>query len=137
MEKTLSQILAENLAYYVNDTTKRCVDVDDTCYYSGETVGIDSDGCFVGRFLTPKDRLKADKMDIMGVATLIKRGDKYGIDIPSVIRNNESLFVEFQALHDLSGYWGKNELSELGKEKLKEVIQRFSLDGKEFEKFFS
>lgn len=53
MEKTLSEQLADNLAYYVNDTSKRCTN-GTNCYYSGETAKKDSEGCFVGRLLTPR-----------------------------------------------------------------------------------
>jgi hypothetical protein len=135
MEKTLSQILAENLAYYVNDTSKRCyvsLSEEITCKYSGTTLRLDTDGCFVGRFLTPEDRIKADEANVGDVRELIQLS---GIDTPRIIIDNEELFLEFQVLHDGLRFWGENCLNGTGKGKLIKLIEDFSLDRNEFEKF--
>ena len=137
MEKSLSEKLADNLAYYVNDTNKRCKN-DTSCYYSGETAKKDSEGCFVGRFLTPEDRIKADNgltFGASGVSTLKMRSGELGITIPQIIQDNVKLMGKFQSLHDLNEYWTETGLTNEGKTTLKMIINDFELEVKYFEKF--
>lgn len=137
MEKTLSEQLADNLAYYVNDTTKRCTN-GEHCYYSGETAKKDSEGCFVGRLLTPEDRLKADKelaSGISGVEALCGRALELGITIPKIISENKTLVRQFQSLHDNDENWIETGLSINGKSKLKYLITQYILEEKYFEKY--
>ena len=89
MEKTLSEQLADNLAYYVNDTSKRCKNEYDVCSYSGETISKETDGCFVGRLMKPIDRLKADKNSISCVENLLDCAEECGIELPRIIKDNE------------------------------------------------
>jgi hypothetical protein len=134
-EKTLSQTLADNLAYYVNDTNKRNVTNGGVCTYSGKTLGIDTDGCFVGRMLSEKNRLRADNNNIGTVQALVTCGSKYNITVPQIISDNILLFQCFQGLHDAHFYWGKNSLSERGKKRLSEIIVEHKLSQEDFQKF--
>lgn len=137
MEKSLSEQLADNLAYYVNDTNKRCT-IGANCYYSGESAKKDSEGCFVGRLLSPEDRLKADKgltPGATGVSSLCKKEDILGITIPNIIKENQQLMRNFQFLHDIGENWDDKGLTNEGKTTLKMIIHDFELEEKYFEKF--
>jgi hypothetical protein len=143
--KTLSEKLAENLSYYVENTNRRCYTLkkngDKACFYSGKTANKKTQGCFVGRLLKPNDRLKADEFfgtdnhfssDVLG---LIKACDSIGIKLPEIITENENLMSYFQSLHDSNSNWDENGLSNTGKHNLEEIIKRFELDKKPFKKF--
>lgn len=147
MELTLSKQLADNLAYYVEDTNKRCygnilggVSTLKGCYYSGTTIGKETDGCFVGRFLKPEDRIKVDKI-LLGnphgtdVANLIDIAKENDINIPDIIKNNLKIFEKFQYLHDNEFHWSENSLTNNGRLELKDIIEVHNLDIIEFEKF--
>jgi hypothetical protein len=134
MEKSLSEQLADNLAYYVNDPKKRCVN-DTSCYYSGETAKKDSEGCFVGRLLSAKDRLKADENCVGSVGSLIIQAKDFGIKLPKVIKENRLLMIEFQGFHDDKDNWSETGLSNQGKAILIDIIKRYNLEVKYFEKF--
>jgi len=137
MEKSLSEQMADNLAYYVNDPKKRCAN-DNDCYYSGKTINKKTQGCFVGRLLTPEDRLKADsglESGSSGVSSLIANSGELGIKIPKVIKDNERLMNRFQKLHDCNEFWTETGLSDEGKTTLYMIIDDFGLEEKFFEKF--
>jgi hypothetical protein len=137
MEKSLSEKLADNLAYYVNDTSKRCKN-DKGCYYSGETAKKDSEGCFVGRLLTPEDRIKADKgltFGASGLNSLCNKAEDLGITIPDIIKDNEKIMSNFQKFHDSDEYWTETGLTNEGKTTLKMILNDFELEVKYFEKF--
>lgn len=146
MEKTLSEQLADNLTYFVNDTSKRCVDRLGSCFYSGESIkhtGKDTEGCFVGRLLTPKDRITADKL-LDGIAEgeiavygLVRHADEIGITIPKIILDNLPVMSKFQFLHDTIDFWNDKGLSERGKALLATIIKDYDLEEKYFEKFLA
>jgi len=146
MEVSLSKQLADNLAYYVEDPKRRCFGLSEItkqngCYYSGSTIGKETDGCFVGRFLTPEDRVKADTVLANNdagsdIINLIKIAPDNDIIIPDVIKNNVELFQLFQQLHDAGEiYWGEGSLTDDGKKKLSKIIRTYALDAAEFSKF--
>ncbi len=138
--ETLSKFLAINLAYYIKDVKKRCVD-GYKCAYSGETIGINTEGCFIGRMLPSKDRIKADKYfeidgDASSVKELIEDETKIGIELPNVIKQNQGIMRRFQSLHDININWNSDTgLSELGKIELKDIIVKFDLIENDFKKF--
>lgn len=134
MKKSLSQKLAENLAYFVNNPKKRCV-VGYECRYSGTTLNLKTKGCFVGALLAPKDRLLADAGEFGTSNQLILNGPKAGIKLPKIVSENQSLMKTFQMFHDNEINWSKSGLTDIGKNKLKEIIHGYGLDEKYFEKF--
>ena len=144
MEKSLSQKLADNLAYYINKPERRCIDTNDGCFYSGESVshqGKKTNGCFVGRLLSPQDRLKADKnLDEIAagnttVEGLVEFADELGIKIPKIISDNVPVMGEFQFLHDTPDFWNENGLTERGKTMLTTIIKDYDLEASYFDKF--
>lgn len=143
MEKTLSEQLADNLRYYANgEINKRCRN-EKGCFYSGESVSKETEGCFVGRLLTPEDRVKADayykQLDTRpsGVDTLVEDKDFIGISIPTIISENVDLMVDFQSLHDNPINWNYDNasLSSSGIEALEKIISDYCLDLEAFEEF--
>ena len=130
-----SQKLAENLAYYVGQD-KRCKkETTGGCYYSGKTVNKDTDGCFVGRLLTPKMRDLADNKGIGDVYNLIRHAKEFGIKLPKLVSENPGLMRDFQSLHDNKTYWDGLFLSDEGKNWLDSIIKNHKLVRKHFEKF--
>lgn len=137
MEKSLSEQLADNLAYYVNDPTKRCTN-GTACYYSGEKAKKDTEGCFVGRLLSPEDRIKADNglpFGTSGVESLCERAQELGITVPKIITENKRLMRHFQGFHDSDLNWSETGLNKTGEYELREIISRYGLEEKYFEKF--
>ena len=135
---TLSQEIAKNLSYYFGKD-KRCKG-ETFCYYSGIKAGKKTQGCFVGRLLAPKDRVKADEYfesyDYSDVSALVRLKDYIGIEIPKIIFDNVVLFVRFQLLHDCEQYWNEEfKLTDEGKIFLKDTIKLYNLDIKDFKKF--
>ena len=135
--KELSKKLADNLAYYVNDPKKRCSD-GTVCKYSGVSVNKKTKGCFVGKLLSPKDRLKADNgLNALGssVSSLCLHGKRLGIKIPKIIKNNLTIMMAFQGFHDCYLNWKENGLSDRGKYELLQIIEANKLHKKYFKKF--
>ena len=138
--KILSEQLAENLSYYITNPKNRCVAKLGKCFYSGKTANKRTEGCFVGRLLKPADRIKADKYfetskDSSGVTSLIKLRDTIGIELPNIIIDNPYLMDDFQMLHDNMCFWNESGLTLGGKDYLRNVITKYKLDIKPFEKF--
>jgi hypothetical protein len=143
MSQTTSQILAENLKYYTDDVKKRCTSMGD-CRYSGETLNLDTDGCFVGRLMPKGLRKRVDEhfggqdSDLGGVihdAYLILN---YGETFPKIITDNKDLMEDFQALHDCRHFWNDDKgLSSQGTFKLKQILEEYpkTLNKKDFEQF--
>jgi len=135
MKKNLSKALADNLAYYVNNPNKRCASEMGMCYYSGKTAGKNTVGCFVGRLMKPKDRIKADDYGLGSVCSLIKNAPSHGIKLPKIIVDNKDLMGRFQVLHDSSENWGEKGLNADGKSELCSIISRYKLELQYFKKF--
>lgn len=147
MSQTTSQILADNLRYYTNDVSKRCVE-SGTCLYWGKTLDLDTDGCFVGRLMTPEQRQKVDEFNgrvMRGgshFATVME--DEFLIfghenEFSDLLRKNVKLMMRFQYLHDNREFWNDEKgLSVLGQFELKKIIRDYSiLDKKDFAEFLA
>ena len=141
MKKSLSEKLADNLAYYINKPERRCIDNQSGCYYSGDTAGKKTMGCFVGKLLSPKDRITADQQLIStasgatGVHALVNYAGLMGIKVPNLIKKNVDVMSTFQILHDNCENWDENGLSEEGKIMLTDIINKYNLEKKYFDKF--
>ena len=132
-----SQKLAQNLAYYIG-ADKRCKKASNgACYYSGLSVpDKDTEGCFVGRLMTPEMRAKADEHGLGSVDGLIRKHKDYGIKLPKFIIDNEDLMDCFQNIHDNKNYWTDDHfLTQEGKDRLLLVIKEFKLVKKHFKEF--
>lgn len=131
--KTLSKKIAECIEYYAKDPKKRRNIDGEKCKYSGKTTGKQTKGCMVGYFLTPAQRLKADSREISGASGLIAVDDLYlTMEVPRIVSKNVGLMTDLQNLHDAEGYWDEKGLSVFGKNRVKDIIQDYSLDFQDF-----
>ena len=133
--KTLSKKLAENLAYYTKDVSKRCVDVKHNCRYSGKSLGINTKGCFVGALLPPKLRLQLDSngnMDVKGIVNIAFESEGKLV-LPKIITENTEIMTGFQRLHDDNNLWNSSGLNETGLSRLETLVNKFDeLDMEDF-----
>jgi len=135
----LSKAIAEKLEVYVKDPSKRCVKIsgfNSICRYSSESLNKVGDGCLVGAFLTPADRIKADKFfadkQNSSVRALSKHKEEMGVTVPKIIGDNLGLFAQLQELHDEEENWEENSISTVGKQRLENLIVVYSLDREVF-----
>lgn len=125
---TLERKLIEGINYYVNNPSRRCISTSGQCYYSGKTAGVKSKGCFIGRFLSPKDRIKADNglTCDTAVRNLIKYSNKLDIKIPNwILTAPIMLLAKFQNWHDRKDNWSDNALTDLGNDRLHEILNMY------------
>ena len=131
----LQDKIIEGINYYLTDPSRRCQDDVGGCYYSGISAkNYKSEGCFIGRFLSPEDRLKADEglryLDTT-VACLLEAAEELGVTVPKwMIDAPISLLLGLQEWHDSSIYWEDNQednhLTETGVLFLKETLDMHS-----------
>ena len=132
----ISELLATKLQVYVNNPAKRCK-FNNSCKYSGKTLGIDTEGCLIGSLLSEEDRLKADMCNIGGVDELMEMSGKLGINLPDWFKYNDHLLTYFQGLHDADYHWSETGLSNKGKTRLDYLIEKFKLVEEPFKEMLS
>lgn len=142
----LSEQLAEKLEYYFNDPLNRCRK-DGMCRYSGETLGISSEGCMVGLFLEPEFRKELDRETITNenisgsIEDIIARGPEHILErIPAIVKDNAEIMQSFQSFHDMDLNWRikfRNGITLRGQHELEKLISKHKLDRKPFEKFLN
>ena len=137
MNKTLEQIIVEGLEYYCEDTSRRCTSTEGTCFYSGESIGKpEIEGCFIGRMLTPEQRLEWDKAaEETGYDNSIAISDweKYKVSPPpQIIEDNLNLFQALQDFHDSAFNWNKTGLTHIGITRLNIIIKNYNLNKEPF-----
>lgn len=132
-EKTKQERLAlldSTIAYYSENINRRCVmtnsEGDVKCKYSGTTIGNEeSEGCAIGRLLTPELRQQLDAQCGDDVPSGVTDIWDY---LPEDIKSYGKLFLaSLQHLHDGNGYWDINGLSEDGVNYADDIKKRFCL----------
>lgn len=125
MEKTKEEKLAllnETVKYYSKDVNRRCkarINGNIKCSYSADTLTIpNSDGCAVGRLLSPKLRLELDNKYVEELAGIEDVWDNIPQDIQDY---GLRLLGQLQKLHDRDEYWSNNGLSSDGKLYVKQI----------------
>lgn len=126
MEKTLAEkqleILEDTVKYYSEDTNRRCMHVDtETCYYAPESLGKQeiSNGCAVGRLLSPELRKQIDEYGPISIDTVMRDED---IELPLEVRELTADFLmKLQDLHDKQLHWNKEGLTQEGLDKVQEI----------------
>ena len=115
-------LLADTIKYYSEDITRRCIGISENdiglkCYYSGSTINnSNSDGCAIGRLLTPELRQELD--DIFSKLSLPSGVNEVWDYLPVDLQSYGKEFLQdLQRLHDGSNNWVSepNGLSESGK----------------------
>lgn len=132
--KLMEANLLTGLAYYTADTNRRCTSDGDTCFYSPVTAEKEgkSEGCWVGKDMTPENRLKADALGIVSVCAL-----KVQALLPD---NLKVLPIDYlmmcQKFHDTDEHWDNKGLTGKGKAFLKyNIIRNFGLSEEKFSKY--
>lgn len=127
VKSELSVLLAEKLAVYASDPSKRCK-TKTGCRYSGKTLNLDTEGCLVGALLSEEDRLRADQAGIGDVHDLIMSAQSRKINIPKWFPVYADILDAFQGFHDIDVNWDIKGLSPYGQGNLKKIIERNLLD---------
>jgi hypothetical protein len=125
-------ILKEMVEHYSADTTKRCVMIGSGCVYNGYN-GLESIHCAIGRCFRPE--YKAQGTSLVGnyetgIEDLISKQGHKSIDLllePQYHGHDIEFWKALQSLHDLDHNWSKDGLSEIGKEVVKEIEERFGI----------
>lgn len=117
-------LLNETIQYYSADPlNRRCVSGNSGggCKYSGKTVNLPlSDGCAIGRLLSPELRLDFDSRGTVSVGTIFS-------ELPENIQAYGLPFLkQLQVLHDSDYFWNSNGLSISGLDKAAQI--RNSID---------
>ena len=136
--KTLSKKLAENLAYFTKDVSKRCIDDRHNCRYSGKSLGIKTKGCFVGALLPQKLRLQLDRYGNNGVNDIVDLAfeSEGELVLPKIITENKGIMTGFQKIHDDNSLWNSSGLNENGVKLLIALVNKFDdLDMEDFKEF--
>lgn len=133
---TLKEFLLDTIEYYTTDTNRRCIR-GNRCQYSPVTLKLEgtSEGCAIGRHMTPENALKADQYDIASIGFVFKlRGSL----LPDWMRSIDvEVLREIQDLHDTSDYWVDNGLSNQGKSALVRIVEYSKLPIDPFQKYLS
>lgn len=125
---TREEFLLDTIKYYSEDTSRRCVS-EDKCTYSPKTLNINSDGCAIGRWLDEELKLELDALGTVPV-----QNEKVFDKLPKWMQDMEKYFLHrVQDLHDMDNYWNESGLSQLGKEKVNEIIEHYNLNIPEYE----
>lgn len=133
-EKTKEECLAllnETITHYSENVNRRCVTTNGEgrfkCKYSGTTIeNSESDGCAIGRLLTPELRIELDT--------------KYGDTIPSGVEDiweylpdeikgyGKAFLVDLQKLHDEISFWNNEGLTERGNFHVEAIKGKYCLE---------
>lgn len=113
-------VLQDTIQYYSQDPIgRRCSD-DNSCSYSPKTLWKEatSEGCAVGRLLSPKLREELDR-DFEGKSVRYKPLFE---TLPKEIQELGEVFLSMlQSLHDGDTYWDSEGLSKVGEEEVQRI----------------
>lgn len=126
MRKTKEEQLAlleETVAYYTEDVMLRCV-LPNGCRYSGDSVERpNSNGCAIGRLLTPELRLRLDRIHPNRPVSVV--WDHLPDDVKAF---GLDYLRELQSLHDRPENWDDNGLSETGQKQYGVIKSRINIE---------
>lgn len=124
LKQKQAKVLQETLEYYKQDPqAKRCKE-GKTCAYSPYTVGKQdtSEGCAVGRLLTPELQQRLDKEN---------EGDIVELVFHKLPEEVQSLGLDFllylQYFHDSDLYWNAEGLTKKGEQKYKRLMEKVEM----------
>jgi len=122
------QLIQQTVDYYSqNPTQKRCTG-NGGCYYSPKTAGKPhSDGCAVGRLLTPEQREILDDLDFGPIICPSKDYIEQAPFLKDLFEKYSPDFLgDLQQLHDHKEYWNENGLTNYGKRYVEKLIVKYS-----------
>lgn len=132
-EEKLEFILKDTIEYF--NLKNRCTDTR-FCYYSPETLNIqgESEGCAVGRLLTPESAQLIDKTvkpeqsgSSIGNLASVKSLNKDLTFLPFMM-DNRKFFSNLQSLHDYKPNWNEEGLAKAGIEEIKRFNKKYNLN---------
>lgn len=107
------EFLQSTIDYYSADINRRCKTRNGICTYSPEAagkVGI-SEGCAIGRMMTPENKLLADFECGKPILSIYNRLEQNKM-LPDWMLEFEPEFLSnIQSLHDQDCYWNFNGIS--------------------------
>lgn len=133
-EKTKEEclvLLNETITHYSENVNRRCVKTNGEgqikCKYSGTTIeNAESDGCAVGRLLTPELRLELDAMCGDEIPSGVT--DIWGYLPDEIKAYGKSFLTSLQGLHDSIEYWNEEGLSDKGKKYAERIKVDYCLE---------
>lgn len=114
-------LLNDTVEYYSENTKRRCQGEAGGCFYNPASVGLEhiSDGCAIGRWMTPVQKQSADAWlgGTVGVSELPpelmpEKLKKYSIKFLSAIQN----------LHDSNLNWDERGLTRYGEREVNDIL---------------
>lgn len=122
---TEQELLYDTVHHY--NSSNRCV-TDSRCAYSPITVGKkNSEGCAIGRWLSPDLALQIDNERIGQDSSISDVIDSYLF--PDWMKKMDIEFLkELQGIHDNPHCWDETGLSQLGKDYVQYTCECFNLD---------
>jgi len=139
------EVLLDALAYYTEDTNRRCYK-DSTCRYNPNKVGKtkkESQGCAVGRLISDYYKDKFDNATQTSIYSIFRDSVNMGngtngINIPKNLIYLERDFLQgLQNLHDQDDNWEEKSLSTLGMKNLNSIIMKSKLRKTKFKKYLN
>lgn len=129
---TREEFLLDTLEYYSQDPSRRCFHTETRiCYYSPVNAdNPNSEGCAIGRWLSPDLQLKLDDETYPGVDI-----DDVFEQLPDNLQQlGQSFLASVQFLHD-SNSWREGGVINYNIERLKKIIQEYELNYEKFKKY--
>ena len=121
---TRLEFLEDTIKYYSEDTSRRCLDGGFCLYSPINACNNNSEGCAIGRHLTPKLQLLLDKTEnnsSVGNGKVFKKLPKWMREL------GQDFLSDMQELHDEEYNWDEGGLTELGKERVQEIKSEYNL----------
>lgn len=140
LEMSLEEILLDTLEYYGEDEHRYCKK-NSECTYSPATLGLElfSEGCAIGRLLTPEIALKFDnELGFTGIQDIVNHYiyalEFWDKEMANFLNSEIVFFSQLQMLHDRK-LIKNGELDWEGDFILNELINEYSFDKSKFTKW--
>lgn len=120
-------ILQDTVQYYSQDPEGRRCKNDYSCNYSPKTIGKEetSEGCAVGRLLSPKLREYLDK-EYEGKGGV--SNDDLFSKLPQEVQDlGQEFLSRLQGLHDTDRYWYSEGLTEIGVRAVRQIEKDYCI----------
>lgn len=125
---TSTELFIDTVKHYsVDPINRRCIKTL-LCRYDPRTLGLEgkSEGCAIGRHMTPENAKIADTSGDLGISLLYESTPEL---LPEWMQKMEKEFlVDIQCFHDNDDNWNENGLSIDGKQYVNRIIEKYKLD---------
>lgn len=130
---TMQELLDNTIRYYSEDINRRCRGEGRGCYYSPTKINKEgiSEGCAIGRHLSPEVQLKFDNAVDVGsqsITTLYNTPQYFNL-LPEWMKKMPVKFLgKIQRLHDNSQFWNEKGLTDKGLSYVDGIKAEFDLN---------